>query len=851
MISLFWFLVFAVIILGFLFQRASLSIFTVSTGILLLVFSIFSPASVALKIILWLVWIVIFGFNLRGFRRHLFTKKIFSLYKKVMPKMSRTEREALEAGTVWWDGELFSGKPEWDKLLAAKKPELTEEEKSFIDGPVNELCSMIDDWDITHNRAALPPEVWQFIRDHNFFGLVIPKKYGGKEFSAYAHSLILVKLFSRSVTAASTIAVPNSLGPAELILHYGTDEQKNYYLPRLSKGEEVPCFALTAPDAGSDAGAMPDYGIVCKGEFNGKEVLGIRLNWNKRYITLAPVATVLGLAFKLYDPDHLLGEKKEPPKASQVATRRTRSRAAECTVQSLSSETSAQQSRGLKGEGCIGITCALIPVNTPGITIGRRHLPLNAVFQNGPVQGKDVFIPIDYLIGGQAMAGQGWRMLIECLSVGRSITLPSSGVAAGQFTSLVCGAYSRIRRQFKMPIGRFEGIEEMLGRIVGRAYQITSMSQVTLAAIDGGEKPAVLSGIVKYHCTELGRQVVVDCMDVHGGKGICLGPNNYLGSAYQSTPIGITLEGANILTRNLIIYGQGAVRSHPYVLKEMQAARMKDSREALSTFDKLIFAHVGFGLSNLTRSFLLGVSHGHLSLRVPHNKLKRYYQHITRFSAAFALMSDMAMISLGGELKRRERISARLSDILSYLYMGSVVLKHYANQGSPKDDLPLVEWACQDALYRAEQAFHELLLNFPNKMLACMLRVVIFPLGRRFKKPSDRLDHQLSQLVMNPTATRDRLVADIYLEDDGHNPAALLTKALEAAISIEPIEKAVHKAVKQGEVTGYNFVEQVEAAVAAGVISKEDYQLWLSAKEICHQVINVDDFDSSELERAG
>jgi len=808
MITLAWFLVFFVVILGLLFQAASLSIFTASAGILLLVFTALSPGSVLLKIVLWLIWIAILGFNFRGLRRHLLTRKIFSLYKKIMPKMSRTEQEALEAGTVWWDGELFSGKPEWDKLLAAKKPVLTDEEKAFIDGPVNELCSMIDDWDITHNRAALPPEVWQFIRDHSFFGLVIPKEYGGKAFSAYAHSLILVKLFSRSISAASTIAVPNSLGPAELLLHYGTDEQKNHYLPRLARGEEVPCFALTAPDAGSDAGAMPDYGIVCRGEFNGKEVLGIHLNWNKRYITLAPVATVLGLAFKLYDPDGLLGDKKD-----------------------------------------IGITCALIPVNTPGITIGRRHFPLNTVFQNGPVQGKDVFIPIDYLIGGKAMAGQGWRMLIECLSVGRSISLPSSGVAAGQFTSLACGAYSRIRRQFKMPIGKFEGIEEVLGRIVGRAYQITAMSQVTLAAIDSGEKPAVLSGIVKYHCTELGRQVVVDCMDIHGGKGICLGPSNYLGRAYQSTPIGITLEGANILTRNMIIYGQGAVRSHPYVLKEMEAASMKDSREALSIFDKVIFSHVGFGLSNLTRSFLLGVSHGHLSLRVPHNRLKRYYQHITRFSAAFALMSDMAMISLGGSLKRRERISARLSDILSYLYIGSVVLKHYANQDSPKDDLPIVEWACQDALYRAEKAFHELLLNFPNKMLARALRVIIFPLGRRFKKPSDHMDHQLSQLVMNPTATRDRLVANIYLEDAGNNAAALLMKALEAAISIEPIEKAVHKAVKRGEVAGYNFVEQVEAAVVVGVISKEDYALWIKASEITHQVINVDDFDSSELER--
>src|SRR6478735_6228069 len=495
--------------------------------------------------------------NLAFLRRALITNQILAVYRRILPDMSQTEKEAIDAGTVWWDGDLFSGKPDWDKLLAVPAPKLSEEEQAFLDGPVEELCAMCDDWEITHERQDLPPQVWQFIKDKGFLGMIIPKKFGGLGFSALAHSAVVMKLSTRSSATAITVMVPNSLGPGELLLHYGTDEQKNYYLPRLAKGLEVPCFALTNPEAGSDAGAIPDFGIVCKAMHEGREVLGVRLTWEKRYITLGPVATILGMAFKLFDPDKLLGGKED-----------------------------------------VGITLALIPTSHKGVNIGRRHIPLSSAFQNGPNSGKDVFVPLSWLIGGEAMVGKGWRMLVECLAAGRSISLPSLSMAAGKMCTRATGAYARVRSQFKTPIGRFEGVEEPLARIGGNTYLMDATRRMTMVALDSGEKPSVISAICKYHMTERMRMILNDAMDIHGGKAIMMGPNNYLGHAYGNVPIAITVEGANILTRSMIIFGQGAIRCHPFVLKEIAAAGANDLR----AFDAALWGHIGFTVSNALRS---------------------------------------------------------------------------------------------------------------------------------------------------------------------------------------------------------------------------------------------------------
>ena len=644
--------------------------------------------------------------NLVEFRREKITKPLLRVYRTMLPSMSDTEREALEAGNVWWDGELFSGMPQWDKLMSYPAPKLSAEEQAFFDGPCEELCRMVDDWAICHEHADMPREVWDYIIEKRFFAMIIPKQYGGLEFSAYANAAIITKLASRSPTVSSTIGVPNSLGPAELLLHYGTEEQKNHYLPGLADGSEVPCFALTSPQAGSDAAALIDSGVVCKGKWNGKTITGLRLNWNKRYITLAPVATVLGLAFKLYDPDHLIGDKDE-----------------------------------------YGITAALIPTDTEGVVTGRRHFPLTIAFQNGPTSGKDVFVPLDYIIGGPEMAGKGWKMLVELLSVGRAITLPSTAAGGGQTMSYATGAYAVIRKQFNTSIANFEGVGEALTRIAGHTYTMNAAVAVTAGAIDQGEKPAVPSAILKYHCTELARTVASDAMDVHGGKGVMMGPKNYLGRGYMATPIAITVEGANILTRSLIIYGQGAIRCHPYVLRELHAAGDEDQDRGLIEFDDALFGHIGYAISNMARSFFLALTHAKFS-NVPLNTpTRRYYQNINRYSAAFALASDFAMLTLGGDLKKRELLSARLGDILSSMYLASTVLKHFENQGRRATDLPLVEWSVRTLMYRAQEALHAFLRNFPNRLVATILRVLIFPRGRTYSAPSDKLSQQVVGLV--------------------------------------------------------------------------------------------------------
>ncbi|MEZ8921070.1 acyl-CoA dehydrogenase FadE [Vibrio cyclitrophicus] len=758
----------------------------------------------------WLCYLLAVAiFAVPTIRQTLVSQKALSLFKKVLPAMSQTEKEALEAGTVWWEAELFKGKPEWKKLQNIADPKLSEAEQAFLDGPVNDVCEMVNDYQVTHELADLPSEVWQYLKDHKFFAMIIKKKYGGLEFSAYAQSLVLQKLTGVSSVLSSTVGVPNSLGPGELLQHYGTEAQKNHYLPRLAEGKEIPCFALTSPEAGSDAGSIPDYGIVCKGDWQGEEVLGMRLTWNKRYITLAPVATVLGLAFKLRDPDGLLGDKQD-----------------------------------------LGITCALIPTDLKGIEIGNRHFPLNVPFQNGPTQGDDLFVPIDFIIGGQKMAGQGWRMLVECLSVGRGITLPSNSTGGIKSAALATGAYARIRRQFKQPIGRMEGVEEPLARLAGNAYVMDAASNLTVAGIDLGEKPSVISAIVKYHCTHRGQRSIIDAMDIVGGKGICLGPSNFLARGYQGSPIAITVEGANILTRSMIIYGQGAIRCHPYVLNEMEAA-YSESSDALEKFDSALAGHVSFTMSNLVRSLWFGLTDGRGSdAPTPLNKTdkqtQRYYQQLNRYSANLALLSDISMAVLGGSLKRRERLSARLGDILSQLYLGSATLKRFESEGSHAEDLPLVHWGMQDSLRQTEIAIDEFLANFPSPVIGRLLRVVLMPFGRIRRAPNDKLDSQVAHIIQTPSETRSRIGRGQYLEATEHNPVGKIEKALEVILQAEPLFDKVCKETHQKRAfLRLDLVAQL--GLEKGILTEKEAALLVSAEEHRLYTINVDDFSPEKL----
>ncbi|MDE9551830.1 acyl-CoA dehydrogenase FadE [Xenorhabdus bovienii] len=752
---------------------------------------------------LWSYWlllplaIILFPLVFTPTRISLFSAPGLKAFRKVMPSMSTTEKEAIDAGTTWWEGELFRGNPDWQKLHSYPKPQLTAEEQAFIDGPVEEACRMANDFQISHELADLSPELWTYLKENRFFAMIIKKEYGGLDFSAYAQSQILQKLSGVSGILAITVGVPNSLGPGELLQHYGTDEQKKHYLPGLARGEEIPCFALTSPEAGSDAGAIPDTGVVCMGEWQGEQVLGMRLNWNKRYITLAPIATVLGLAFKLYDPEHLIGNTES-----------------------------------------LGITCALIPTSTPGVEIGNRHFPLNVPFQNGPTRGKDIFVPIDYIIGGPKMAGQGWRMLVECLSVGRGITLPSNATGGLKSAAMAIGAYSYIRRQFKLPIGKMEGIEEPLARIAGNTYLMDAAATMITGGIMLGEKPAVLSAIVKYHCTHRGQRSIIDAMDIAGGKGICLGSSNFLARAYQGAPIAITVEGANILTRSMIIFGQGAIRCHPYVLAEIAAAENNN----VKAFDKALFGHLGHVASNTLRSLWLGITNGRTSRTPVSDATRRYYQHINRLSANLALLSDVSMGVLGGSLKRRERISARLGDILSQIFLATAALKRYEDEGRQKEDLPLLQWAVEDSLYQAEQALNDLLRNFPNRLVAGLMRVMVFPLGRSHTAPSDKLDHKLAQILQTPSATRSRIGRGQYLTPSEHNPHGLLEEALHDIIAAEPIHARLSR--EAGKNLSFTRLDQLaERALADHKITQEEADILKRAENSRLRSINVDEFE--------
>ncbi len=743
--------------------------------------------------------------NLTPLRRAVFTGPVFTIFKKITPAMSQTEQEAINAGTVWWDRDLFSGKPDWNRLLSFPDPKLTAEEQAFIDGPTEALCKMIDDWKITHELKDLPPDVWQFIKDQGFLGMIVKKKYGGLEFSNYAHAKVVTKIATRGGTAAVSVMVPNSLGPGELLQHYGTEAQKDYYLPRLAKGVDVPCFALTSPYAGSDAGAIPDFGVVCRGSYTDprsgqhhENVLGIRVSWEKRWITLAPVATVLGLAFKMYDPDHLLGDKED-----------------------------------------IGITCALVPTEHEGVCIGRRHFPGGAAFMNGPTWGKDVFIPLEWIIGGREFAGQGWRMLVECLSVGRCISLPAMSVASGKVASYTTGAYARIRDQFGLSIGKFEGVDEAMARIGGFTYQMEASQDLALTALDIGEKPSVLSAVLKYHNTERMRKTLNDAMDVHGGKAVVLGPRNYLARAYQAIPIAITVEGANILTRSMIIYGQGAIRCHPFVLREMKAAMANDGAE----FDKAITGHINFVISNVFRSLWMGLTGAKFVGSPKGGDVATYYKQLTRFSSAFALLSDMAMFSLGGSLKFREKLSARLGDMLSNLYIASACLKRFERDGAQKEDLPVLKWAVETALYDLQQAMDGFLANLPSRVLAAVLRKVIFPWGLTLKPACDRVGTQVARSLMELGPTRDRLTKGMFVSADETDPVGVLVPALKAMLETEPVEQKLRKLGRDGKFKTITARERLAEALAGGIITQQEFDAVTRARKLKRDVIMVDDFD--------
>lgn len=732
-------------------------------------------------------------------RLALVMRPLLALYRRIMPGMSDTEREALEAGTVWWEADLFSGQPDWHRMLGYKAPALTAEEQAFLDGPTETLCAMISDWEITEEHHDLTQETWAYLKEHGFFGMIIPKRYGGLEFSANAHSAIVMKVASRSISAGVTVMVPNSLGPAKLLLSYGTQAQKDYYLPRLAKGVDIPCFALTGPEAGSDAASMPDTGVVCRARFEGKDnVLGIRLNWEKRYITLGPVATLLGLAFQLHDPDHLLGEQED-----------------------------------------IGITLALIPTGTPGVEIGERHYPMSQAFMNGPNRGKDVFIPLDWVIGGRDYVGQGWRMLMNCLSDGRAISLPALSTAAGKLVSRSVGAYAAVRKQFKVPIGRFEGVSEVLARIAGLTYTMNGARGFTTAALDSGEEPSVASAIIKYHLTERMRVVMNDGMDILGGRGISMGPQNFIARSYQALPIAITVEGANILTRNLIIFGQGAIRCHPFLFREMEAVAQDD----VDAFDAALRGHASHVMSNVGRSLFHNLSCGRLLHAPQHGQRGVFYRQFGSMCLSFAVITEITLLTLGGSLKRRESISGRLGDALSGLYLGSAVLKHHYDNGSPDDELPLLEWACRELQFTVQQRLFEVLDNLPNRFMARAARLVAFPLGKTCRRPDDALGQRVAEILLQPGALRDRLTEGVYIPDDDREPLARLEKALERAAAAEPLLHRLRIAMKNGKIARGDPEAGIEAGITAGVITDVEGNVIRAAIAARKVVIQVDAFE--------
>lgn len=790
------------------FYQFAVIVWTTVIGIALVVLTACGYLPVIPLIIFWLVYLLAAAFsNLHELRQRYIMKPALKHLQKQLPTISPTERAAIDAGDTWWEKELFCGRPDWKKLFNIPKPTLSTEEQNFLDNQVNHVCSLLDDFNVIKEHD-LPNEVWEYLKKEKFFAMVIPKEYGGMGFSALAHSTVVTKIATRSISAAVTTMVPNSLGPGELLVRYGTDEQKNYYLPRLSSSTDIPCFALTAPDAGSDAGAIPDTGIICRGQHDGKEVIGMRVSWDKRYITLAPVATLLGLAIHVYDPEHLLGDKTD-----------------------------------------LGITLCLIPTSHPGVEIGSRHLPMYAGFMNGPTRGKDVFIPLDWIIGGNKMIGHGWRMLMESLSIGRSISLPALSTACGKIAYRVTGAYSRVRKQFNTPISSFEGVEEALGYIAGYTYMLEACRIMTAGAVDQNINPSIVSAIAKYQMTEMCRYVVSHAMDVHAGHMIQTGPRNVIANAYMTVPISITVEGANILTRNLIIFGQGAIRCHPYILKEIELISSPETN--IKELDSVIMSHIGFYVSNLLRNIAYGLTGGIFIFSAAKNrKVRKYKRQMTRMSAALALLADTSLILLGGSLKRRERVSARLGDIMSQLYLASTVLKFYHDNNKPNSDVESVQWAIQMCLHKVQIACDELLDNYPHRWLGGLLRFIIFPFGTAYRNPRDKLHNKIVEQMLTPSELRDRLTKYSYLSHQDTDLVTRLDKALSQIDTIEPIQKKLQKGIQSGQVKrSFEFSERIQSAQQAGILNADEAQMLSEFEALRSEIIKVNEFsfDLSEV----
>lgn len=737
-------------------------------------------------------------------RFNLITKPAYKTLANSMPSISTTEQEALEAGTSWWEKELFMGAPDWSQFEKYPYPTLSAEEQSFIDNEVELLCSMLNEWEIHHHLKDLPPEVWQFIKDKGFLGLIIPKSFGGKEFSSFAQSRIMSKIASRSLTTAVSCMVPNSLGPGELLMHYGTDAQKQQYLPGLAKGEEIPCFGLTSPEAGSDAGAIPDSGVVCYGEHEGAQVLGLRMNFSKRWITLAPIATVVGLAFKLYDPEGLLGDKNKTE---------------------------------------YGITCALIPASHAGVKIGARHFP-GSPFMNGTVEGEDVFIPIDWIIGGQENAGKGWRMLMECLGVGRGISLPALATAAGEMSYLTVGAFAKIRQQFNISVGKFEGVQEATSEIASDAYMLEAFRYLVTCGLNQGGTPAVMTAMAKYYATETMRKVVNHGMDIAGGRAIQLGPRNFLALTYQAIPIAITVEGANILTRSLMIFGQGSMRCHPYLFEELQLLQSEDKANAVQKFDDLLFKHLAYTFNRGAKSFAYGWTGG--SNDAPQSVdqfTASYYKTINRFSANFALVSDMSLGLLAGDLKRKEMLSGRLADIHAHLFISTAILKFYeAGQKTEAEQLH-AKLALQKAFLNIQEAFWGLFENFPAKLPAAFVKWICFPLGRVISKPDDELKQQVAELMMQEHPFREQLKHHVFYSTKADDVTGRLEHTFQTLRTLEPLWDKFKKAESKGKFTGLTFEENIAQAIKEGFITESEAQQLLQYNAIRFDSMLTDVFD--------
>ncbi len=731
-------------------------------------------------------------------RRNLITRWIFAgiTRLKLLPTISETEKEAIEAGNAWVEKEFFTGKPDWNFILQEPYPEVTPDIQAFLDNQVETACKLATDWQI-YQHKDLPSTLWKYLKHEKFFGMMIPQEFGGLGFSNLAYSAVMMKLASRSFTHVATVGVTNSLGPAKLLMRYGTPEQKARYLPRLAIGEEIPCFALTEPNAGSDAASLVSRGDVFRGK-DGK--LYLKLNWQKRFITLGAVATLLGLAVRLYDSDNLLGKGTD-----------------------------------------VGITCVLVPTDTEGVVINTRHDPMGVPFYNSPTEGHDVILSVDQIIGGVEKAGQGWRMLMQTLAAGRGVSFPASCTGVAKLVARVASAHSVNRKQFGLSIGRFEGIEEPLARIAGFTYMLDGLRLFTCGAVDAGKQPAISAAIAKYISTELGRKIVNDGMDILGGSGICRGPRNLLANVYTAMPIAITVEGANILTRTLMIFGQGAIRCHPYIYDEIQALNHHD----LAKFDRTLWAHIGSIATNKFRLLMLSLSGGRWSPSPVKGATAKYYRKLSFASAVFAQLSNFVLITYGGRLKRKEKITGRFADALVWMYLGTCTLRRFEAAGRPKEELPLVHWCLQYALYQTQMAFEGILSNDEQPILGSMLRRMALPwvkwhsLG---EMPSDALGHEVAQLLQKDGFVRERLTEGIYLPDGETEALARLEKAFSLVHQSLPILNKIKQASKAGLLPTDKPESLLELAKMRGIISAAELDLVCQAELARNDAIQVDAF---------